>query len=127
MSFHANPISGEWWTAREGASRVESFYTIRRNGRQIRILRYAPYEYRVYMNRTDGSDGDVLSPDSFELWDDPVEGAASAADDWQVQEAEMKFWPETGMVEITVASFKPSADWTVSTRISRSEYDVDQS
>ena len=122
MSFNTDPIKGEWWIADDGKRVLESFHNIKRGNRRIRIRRSLDYRYRIYKNRTDGSDGDVQSMDQLELWNDPIEGEPNSASDWLVNGAEMDFDISTGMVDITVSAVNMPTDWEHSSRISEREF-----
>lgn len=119
--FATDGIKGYWWKAKDGRKIVEEFSTVERAGRRLRIRRRMLYEYRVYMNRTDGSDFDVIGPDDLRLWNDPIEGKPHSAEDWMVVKASMKFDPDSGMVEITSRCKRSPVDWTSSKTISRKE------
>jgi hypothetical protein len=121
MIFTQDGINGEWWISRDGKKRLENFDVIERNGRRIRIQRQLDYDYRIYLNRSDGSDTKVITPDSLELWNDPMEGEPESADDWRVESAEMVFDIDTGMVEMAVSSVKIPLDWESSKVISNRE------
>lgn len=121
MPISFDGIKGYWWLAKEGRKLVEAFDNVVRAGRRLKIRRQMPYEYRVYMNRTDGSDFDVIGPDDLRLWDDPLEGKPKSATDWMVTRASMTFDPDSGMVEITSHCKKSPVDWTSSKTISRKE------
>jgi hypothetical protein len=122
MPFMSNPIHGKWWTEREGTKENEDNIVVRRGSRQIRVRRASTYEYRVYRNRTDGTDGNVIDVDSLALWNDPVEGEPTSAADWCVGEASMEFDMDSGIVELSVSSTKAPVDWQTSKVISRREF-----
>lgn len=121
MPISFDGITGAWWLAKKGLKILEGFDNVVRSGRRLRIRRQMPYEYHVYMNRTDGSDLNVVDPDDFALWNDPLEGEPTSAEDWLVTRASMKFDPDSGMVEITSHCKKSPVDWTSSKTISRGE------
>jgi hypothetical protein len=122
MPFVSNPIHGKWWKEREGSKVLEDNIAVRRGPRQLRVRRSLTYDYRIYRNRTDGSDGNVIDVDSLELWNDPVEGEPATADDWCVGEAVMEFDMDSGIVEMSVSSVKTPLDWQTSKVISKREF-----
>ena len=122
MSFVSNPIHGQWWKETDGTEMLENNVNVERKARRLRVRRSLEYLFRTYRNRTDGTDGQALDPDSMELWDDPMEGEPSSAEDWLVKEASIEYDMETGLVEISVGVVKIPLDWQSSDVVSRREY-----